>query len=34
MRKTRNRLALTIAPVGKPIVSNRIQWLREEMLKT
>jgi hypothetical protein len=34
MSKTRNRLALTIAPVGKPIVSNRIQWLREEMLKT
>ncbi len=34
MSKTRNRLALTIAPVGKPIVSNRIEWLREEMLKT
>jgi site-specific recombinase XerD len=34
MSKTRNRLALTIAPVGKPIVSNRIEWLREEMIKT
>jgi site-specific recombinase XerD len=34
MSKTRNRLALTIAPVGEPIVSNRIEWLREEMLKT
>lgn len=34
MNKARNRLALTIAPVGKPIVSSRIEWLREEMLKT
>ena len=34
MNKARNRLALTITPVGKPIVSNRIEWLREEMLKT
>lgn len=34
MTKARNRLALTITPVGKPIVSSRIEWLREEMLKT
>ena len=34
MNKARNRLALTLTPVGKPIVSNRIEWLREEMLKT
>jgi integrase len=34
MGKARTRLTLTIAPVGKPIVSNRVQWLRGEMLKT
>jgi hypothetical protein len=25
---------LSFAPVGKPIVPNRVAWLREEMLKT
>jgi site-specific recombinase XerD len=34
MGKARTRLTLTIAPVGKPIVPDRIAWLREEMLKT
>jgi hypothetical protein len=34
MDKARTRLTLTIAPVGKPIVSNRVAWLRGEMLKT
>jgi hypothetical protein len=32
--EARTRLTLTIAPVGKPIVPDRIAWLREEMLKT
>ncbi len=34
MSKARTRLTLTIAPVGKPIVPNRVEWLRGEMLKT
>lgn len=34
MGKARTRLALTIAPVGKPLVPNRVEWLRGEMLKT
>lgn len=34
MDKARTRLPLTITPVGKPIVPNRVAWLREEMLKT
>jgi integrase len=34
MNKARTRLTLTIAPVGKPIVPDRVQWLRAEMLKT
>src|SRR5258706_9936588 len=34
MGKARTRHTLTIAPVGKPIVPDRIAWLREEMLKT
>lgn len=34
MGKARTRLTLTIAPVGKPAVPNRVAWLREEMLKT
>jgi len=34
MNKARTRLTLTIAPVGKPLVPNRIQWLHAEMLKT
>jgi len=34
MNKARTRLTLTIAPVGKPIVPDRVEWLRGEMLKT
>ena len=34
MNKARSRLTLPIAPVGKAIVPNRVQWLRAEMLKT
>jgi len=34
MGKARTRMTLTIAPVGKPIVPNRVEWLRGEMLKT
>jgi hypothetical protein len=34
MNKARTRLTLTIAPVGQPIVPNRVGWLRGEMLKT
>jgi site-specific recombinase XerD len=34
MSKARTRLTLTIAPVGKPIVPDRVEWLRGEMLKT
>jgi len=34
MGKARSRLTLTIAPVGKPLVPNRVEWLRGEMLKT
>jgi site-specific recombinase XerD len=34
MSKARTRLTLAIAPVGKPIVPNRVEWLRGEMLKT
>jgi hypothetical protein len=35
MSKARTRLTLlTIAPVGKPIVFDRVEWLRGEMLKT
>jgi hypothetical protein len=34
MSKARTRLTLTIAPVGKPNVPNRVEWLRGEMLKT
>ena len=34
MNKARSRLTLPIAPVGKAIVPDRVQWLRAEMLKT
>jgi hypothetical protein len=34
MNKARTRLTLTIAPVGKPIVPDRVAWLRQEILKT
>ena len=34
MNKARTRLTLTIAPVGKPLVPDRVAWLRGEMLKT
>jgi site-specific recombinase XerD len=34
MSKARTRLTLTIAPVGQPIVPDRVAWLRQEMLKT
>jgi site-specific recombinase XerD len=34
MSKARSRLTLPIAPVGQPIVPDRVQWLRAEMLKT
>ena len=34
MNKARTRLTLAIAPVGQPIVPDRVQWLRGEMLKT
>jgi hypothetical protein len=34
MNRARTRLTLTIAPVGKPIVPDRVAWLRGEMLKT
>lgn len=34
MNKARGRLTLPIAPVGKAIVPDRVQWLRAEMLKT
>jgi hypothetical protein len=34
MSKARTRLTLSIAPVGKPIVPDRVAWLRGEMLKT
>jgi site-specific recombinase XerD len=34
MGKARTRLTLNLAPVGKPIVPNRVEWLRGEMLKT
>jgi site-specific recombinase XerD len=34
MTKARTRLTLAIAPVGKPIIPGRIEWLRTEMLKT
>ena len=34
MGKARARLTLAIAPVGKPIIPGRVQWLRAEMLKT
>ena len=34
MSKARTRLTLTIAPVGKPLVPNRVEWLHGEMLKT
>ena len=34
MSKARTRLTLAIAPVGQPIVPDRVEWLRAEMLKT
>lgn len=34
MNKARSRLTLPIAPIGKAIVPDRVQWLRAEMLKT
>ena len=34
MGKARARLTLAIAPVGQPIIPDRIKWLRGEMLKT
>lgn len=34
MSKARSRLTLPIAPIGKAIVPDRVQWLRAEMLKT
>jgi site-specific recombinase XerD len=34
MGKARTRLTLTITPVGKPVVPDRVEWLRAEMLKT
>jgi len=34
MSKARSRLTLAIAPVGKPIIPGRVEWLRSEMLKT
>jgi hypothetical protein len=34
MGKARTRLTLAIAPVGKPIIPGRVEWLRAEMLKT
>jgi len=34
MNKARSRLTLPIAPIGKAIVPDRVQWLRPEMLKT
>ena len=34
MSKARTRLALAIAPAGRPIIPGRVQWLRAEMLKT
>jgi Phage integrase family len=30
MNKARTRLTLTIAPAGRPIVPDRVQWLRAE----
>ena len=34
MNKARHRLTLPIAPVGRSIVPDRVEWLRTEMLKT
>jgi hypothetical protein len=34
MSKARTRLTLTIAPIGKPLLPDRVQRLRAEMLKT
>lgn len=34
MSKARSRLTLPIAPIGHPVVPDRVQWLRAEMLKT
>jgi hypothetical protein len=34
MSTARSRLTLPIAPVGQPIVPDRVQWLRAEMLET
>jgi hypothetical protein len=34
MGKARTRLALAIAPAGRPIIPGRVQWLRAEMLRT
>src|SRR5262249_53786266 len=34
MNKARARLTLPIAPAGKPIIPDPVEWLRGEMLKT
>ena len=34
MSKARARLTLPIAPTGQPIIPDRVEWLRGEMLKT